>query len=271
MPAHGDARAWWMIDGMERLQRAQLRGETRDLTRDVPAGLAEAHAVRSSRSLTRSKPKRTPSSRVVLGGFFARPRCSRRTSCFERRARSRGWSCCRARCSVKRNGFRSWRRAEGPARVHESRQRGSDLCTFSRSPSAFRDELKGAGLEVTFRTFNGGHAIPPPVMMDLGEMLRKLWRLGVSEANTTTDDVALPTAQPLRRSRAGRSSRIACTTRATRSRSRKCGSARGLARSGSCSMRPTRRRSSHLVTARRNRPRRARRGDHAAEKSCARR
>src|SRR5262245_63343004 len=34
-------RAWWPID-MERLQRAMLRGETRILADDVPAGLAPA-------------------------------------------------------------------------------------------------------------------------------------------------------------------------------------------------------------------------------------
>src|SRR5262245_44417122 len=45
-PLYGDARAWWMID-LESIQRAQLRGEMRDLSRDVPEGLAEARAALS--------------------------------------------------------------------------------------------------------------------------------------------------------------------------------------------------------------------------------
>ena len=44
MPAaYGNARAWWMID-MVALQRAMMRGEMRDLTHEVPVGMAERRA-----------------------------------------------------------------------------------------------------------------------------------------------------------------------------------------------------------------------------------
>ena len=38
---YGESRAWWMID-MERLQRALMLGQHREMAREVPEGLASA-------------------------------------------------------------------------------------------------------------------------------------------------------------------------------------------------------------------------------------
>jgi phospholipase/carboxylesterase len=66
MPAFGGGRAWWMID-LASIERAMARGEARDLSRDVPAGLADARAglVAMLDDLDRAlRP-----SKLVLGGF----------------------------------------------------------------------------------------------------------------------------------------------------------------------------------------------------------
>ena len=49
----GGARAWWMID-MMRLQIAMMTGQTRDLTGDVPAGLAVPGADELAAALERA-------------------------------------------------------------------------------------------------------------------------------------------------------------------------------------------------------------------------
>lgn len=63
-----DSRAWWHID-MERLQQALATGELRDLSRDVPAGLAEARAkVESLLHAVQTELQVAPE-QLVLGGF----------------------------------------------------------------------------------------------------------------------------------------------------------------------------------------------------------
>src|SRR5689334_9316418 len=62
------SRAWWLID-MAKLERAITRGEMRDLTRDVPEGLAEARAAVSAMLDDVEKKLGADPARIVLGGF----------------------------------------------------------------------------------------------------------------------------------------------------------------------------------------------------------
>jgi phospholipase/carboxylesterase len=65
MPLY-DARAWWLID-MERLDRAIRSGQPRELSKEVPAGLAEARE-KLLALLSEVEEKLRPS-KIVLGGF----------------------------------------------------------------------------------------------------------------------------------------------------------------------------------------------------------
>jgi phospholipase/carboxylesterase len=64
--AYGDARCWWMID-MIRLQLAMATGLDRDLSKEVPEGLAEARA--AVNGMLDALANEMPDARLVLGGF----------------------------------------------------------------------------------------------------------------------------------------------------------------------------------------------------------
>lgn len=64
----GDSRAWWMLD-IERRNREIAAGRARDLSRDVPKGLAEARGYVIA-LLDETERRLNPSHRkIVLGGF----------------------------------------------------------------------------------------------------------------------------------------------------------------------------------------------------------
>jgi phospholipase/carboxylesterase len=64
----GDSRAWWMLD-LERRNREIAAGLARDLSRDVPVGLAEARAKILSLLDELERRYKIDPRRTVLGGF----------------------------------------------------------------------------------------------------------------------------------------------------------------------------------------------------------
>lgn len=62
----GDSRGWWVLD-IERRQREIAGGRARDLSREVPKGLAEARAQVSA--LLDELERRLGAKQIVLGGF----------------------------------------------------------------------------------------------------------------------------------------------------------------------------------------------------------
>jgi len=64
----GSSRAWWLID-MERMQRAIMRGEMRDLTAEVPDGLPAARDAAIALLDDVEEKLGADPARLVLGGF----------------------------------------------------------------------------------------------------------------------------------------------------------------------------------------------------------
>lgn len=64
----GDSRAWWLID-MMRLQQAMMTGQMRDLSQEVPDGLAEANAQLNGLLDAVETDLGVSGDRLVLGGF----------------------------------------------------------------------------------------------------------------------------------------------------------------------------------------------------------
>ena len=163
-PGYMGGRAWWMLD-MARMQEAIMRGDPRDPD-EVPEGLLAAREA-IARMLEEVDTTLTPS-RVVLGGFSQGAMVS---------------------CDVAlRSDFRlaglvllsgtliaasEWA-GRMPARkgmhVFQSHGREDPLLPFSLA-ERLRDELRGAGLDVQWVPFTGGHGIPPKVLEELGEFL----------------------------------------------------------------------------------------------------
>jgi phospholipase/carboxylesterase len=163
----GAGRAWWMID-WAKLEAALSSGETRDLSRDVPEGLAQARARVSElldelQQLTGASGERT-----VIGGFSQ----GAMLAC-DLTLRSERPLAGLVLMSSTLLAEREWTprmaaRAGLPVLV--SHGRSDPLLPFALAEQ-LRDLLTEAGLKVQWVPFNGGHGIADGVMDTLGSFL----------------------------------------------------------------------------------------------------
>ncbi len=159
------ARAWWLID-FERLQRAMALGL--DRSEEVPAGLAEARAVIDG---LLDQLEAQGAERIVLGGFSQGAMLSLDVALH--RAKPLAGL---ALMSATRINGKAWR--AGLARVkgvpvfvsHGTRD---PLLPFAEART-LRDELAGAGADVDWVEFGGGHEIPPPAMAGLRRLIQRV-------------------------------------------------------------------------------------------------
>jgi phospholipase/carboxylesterase len=165
IPGYG-ARAWWMID-MERIERALASGETRDLSRDVPAGLTEARdaVVEMLAEMDRAY----PSDRLFIGGFSQGAMLACDVALRTDRALAglvmmSGTFIAESEWSplmTKRRGLRAFM----------SHGQNDRLLPFSQS-ERLRDAFVTAGIDVAWSPFRGAHEIPGSVLDALGRFLR---------------------------------------------------------------------------------------------------
>jgi phospholipase/carboxylesterase len=164
----GQGRAWWMID-IEAIERALRDGAAATVrSREEPDGLAEARAKLDGLLDALDAPK------LFLGGFSqgamlacdAALRSSRRIDGL-------------ALLSGTLIAEDAWR-AAAPSRrglpVLQSHGEDDPLLPFAAA-ERLRDLLAGAGLEVEFVPFRGGHAIPDRVLDRLGAFISRLGAL----------------------------------------------------------------------------------------------
>lgn len=162
-----ESRAWWMID-MLKLEAALSRGELRDLTRDVPDGLAEARALVIDMLDALERELGVEGSRVVLGGFSQGAMLA-----LDVALRSERPLAGLVLLSGTLLAEEEWlplmpKRAGLP--VLQSHGRLDPLLPFSIA-ERLRDELARAGLAVKFLPFNGGHEIPGSALSGLDQFL----------------------------------------------------------------------------------------------------
>ncbi len=164
-PAYGGGRAWWNID-MVRLQLALQAGKTRDLSEEIPDGLAAAREALVG-MLGKLQVALHPS-HVILGGFSqgAMLACdvALRTD-----LRIDGL----VLLSGSLIGAPEWTpliSKRAGLRVLQSHGREDPVLPFSLA-ERLRDLLREGGLDVTWVPFNGGHGIPPGVLDDLGKFV----------------------------------------------------------------------------------------------------
>jgi phospholipase/carboxylesterase len=165
----GPARAWWPID-MERLEKAMRGGDIRDMSRDVPEGLAESRAALLS-LVDALDAEGVPSSRIVLGGFSQGSMLATDVALRDPRpfAGLVIWSGTLL-CEAEWLPLMAARKA---LPVYMSHGDQDPILPFSVA-ERLRDELVAAGVGVQFRGFRGGHAIPPQVLSDVSAFLGKL-------------------------------------------------------------------------------------------------
>ena len=156
LDADGDSRAWWMID-LAKFESALMRGELRDLTRDVPQGLAEARA-QVGAVLDALVEDGTP---IVLGGFSQGAMLALDVALRTERPLA-GLVLLSGTLLAEDEWIPLMPERKGLA-VLQSHGRLDPLLPFSIA-ERLRDELTAAGLSVNFVPFNGGHEIAGSVI-----------------------------------------------------------------------------------------------------------
>ncbi|HHH29879.1 MAG TPA: phospholipase [Polyangiaceae bacterium] len=166
----GVGRAWWMIDVMK-VQMAMMQGQLRDLTKEEPEGMAEVNAKVNAMLDGLVAELGVPEGQLVLGGFSQGAMLACDVALRSERAL--------AGLILMSGTFVAedvWiplmeRRAGLP--VLQSHGRQDPLLPFSIA-ERLRDALVGAGLEVTWVPFDGGHGVHPMVITAVGDFLGQM-------------------------------------------------------------------------------------------------
>jgi phospholipase/carboxylesterase len=162
-PGYGNGRAWWMLD-MERLMSlspVEYRAE-------VPEGLAAARRALLAvlDELTRSTG--LPRSKCVLSGFSQGAMLA--TDVALRLEEAPAALGILSGTLISEVQWRAKAAARKGLRVFQSHGREDPLLPYLNA-EALRDLLSGAGLDVAFLPFEGGHGIPLEAVEGLADLL----------------------------------------------------------------------------------------------------
>lgn len=163
-----ESRAWWMID-MLALERSVASGQLRDLSQERPEGLDEAR--QSVLEMLDALDAELSPSRLVLGGFSQGAMLALDTAIH----------CERDLAALVQLSGTVLNEAEWKPRlaarrglpVLQSHGYADPLLPFALA-ERLRDLMSGAGLEVEFVAFHGGHEIPGSVIARLEALIRRI-------------------------------------------------------------------------------------------------
>jgi phospholipase/carboxylesterase len=165
-----DARAWWIID-MARIAADQAAGRQRDLSQEIPKGLAPAREtmlvfLKEVERYLNADPRKT-----ILGGFSQ----GAMLSCDVMLQSDRPYA-----GLVQLSGNLLAQPVWGglmPKRkglpVFQSHGMQDEILPYAGA-ERLRDALSQSGLAVEWHKFRGGHEIPEPVLQRLGVFLTKV-------------------------------------------------------------------------------------------------
>jgi phospholipase/carboxylesterase len=163
----GGGRAWWMID-IERMQRAMARGETRDLSREVPQGLAEARAAVVAML---DEVEARFGGPIVLGGFSQGAMLSCDVAL--RTERPLAGLVLMSGTYLAADEWKPRMPSRAGLPVMQSHGVQDPLLPFALA-ERLRDDLGAAGLKVDWHGFYGQHEIPKVVLDAVGAFVTKL-------------------------------------------------------------------------------------------------
>jgi len=164
-----DARAWWLID-MARMQADRMAGRVRDLSQDIPKGLALAREtmlvfLKEVEQKFGADPRKT-----VLGGFSQ----GAMLSC-DLMLRTAQPYAGLIQLSGTLLAIQEWapllQKRKGLP-VFQSHGMQDELLPYVGA-ERLRDTLIHAGLSVEWHSFRGGHEIPRTVLQRLGPFITK--------------------------------------------------------------------------------------------------
>lgn len=170
-PSDDEARAWWPID-IGRFQRAAMLGTLDKLVDDVPEGLHEARASVLEMLDAYERETSTPSERIVLGGFSQGSMLALDVALHTERPLA-GLALLSSTLLAAKDWLpRMVARKDLP--VFQSHGTRDPILPFPIA-ERLRHELEGAGMRVSFTSFDDGHGIPPAVMRDFGTWLSQIF------------------------------------------------------------------------------------------------
>jgi len=162
-------RAWWMID-IARMQMSMLRGEGTSIARETPPGLAAARSAVMGMLQAFETELDAPPERVVLGGFSQGAMLACDVALRAPRPPAGLAILSGAPLSVEEWQALAPKRAGLP--VLQSHGRSDPILPYAGA-EWLRDMLLGAGLDVTWLPFSGGHGIPAGVLDQLGPFIAR--------------------------------------------------------------------------------------------------
>jgi len=171
---YGDGRAWWRID-MARLQASLMAGRHRELVSDVPEGLEDARATIDELLEAAQRELGMSPGSMILGGFSQGAMVSidavlRSSTPFAGLAVLSGTIVAAEQWLPLFPGRRG-------LRVFQSHGTHDPVLAFPIA-ELLRDEMKRAGIDVTWVPFRGGHGIGPEVVTALGSFARGVLAAG---------------------------------------------------------------------------------------------
>lgn len=162
----GDSRGWWMLD-IEKRQREIAAGRARDLSREIPAGLAEARA--KVVAVLDELERRLGAKQIVLGGFSQGAMLACDVAL--RSGRPLAGLVLLSGTLLAQDEWTPLIPKRKGLRVFQSHGSADPLLP-SFMAEQLRDLLKQGGLAVEWVGFRGGHEIPGPVLDRLSGFLR---------------------------------------------------------------------------------------------------
>ncbi len=166
----GDSRAWWMLD-IERRNREIAAGRARDLSREVPNGLAEARTRVLALLDEVERRLNAPPRKTVLGGFSQGAMLS--CDAVLHTDRSLAGLVLLSGSLVAQDEWRPLMPRKRGLPVLQSHGSMDPILPVFMAEQ-LRDLLTQAGLSVQWVGFRGAHEIPPSVLDKLGVFLRQV-------------------------------------------------------------------------------------------------
>jgi phospholipase/carboxylesterase len=164
-----DSRAWWPID-VEALERAVATGTFRDLAHTDPTELPEVRAQLLAALDDVGRLLNVPQEHIVIGGFSQGAMLA--TDAFLSADQPFGGLVILSGTLLAAERWRPLMAPRSGLPVFESHGRSDPLLPFALAETLC-DELRVAGLEVSWVDFPGGHQIPPTVVEGLAAFLGK--------------------------------------------------------------------------------------------------
>jgi phospholipase/carboxylesterase len=165
-----DARAWWLID-MARIAADQAAGRIRDLSSEIPRGLAPARETMLAFLKEVEQTFGVEPRKIVIGGFSqgAMLACDLMLRATQPYAGL-------IQLSGTLLAAQEWepllqKRKNVP--VFQSHGMRDDILPYAGAEK-LRNTLTHAGLSVEWHSFRGGHEIPAPVLRCLGPFISKV-------------------------------------------------------------------------------------------------